>query len=212
MLAVPGGLGPGVVWSPGMRRPPSRTAERRPARDSRARTLLLGSLALSVLLLTACQARRPAAVVEHEARGVLVGLPAPAFVGCQALLGTAPPLEGRVTLINFWGWWCPPCMAEMPLLQEFHGEHEGGDIQVVGVTALRAGADAAEERGRMADVIERFGLTFPNALCGQTCLDYRVESWPTSVLVDAAGLVVDYGIGESGTRRLMARAETLAGR
>jgi thiol-disulfide isomerase/thioredoxin len=190
-----------------MHRPPSGSATRELARASRAPATLL---VLGALVLTACQSRRPAAVVEHEARGVLVGTRAPAFVGCHALVGTAPPLDGRITLINFWGWWCPPCMAEMPLLQEFHAQHEGGAIQVVGVTALRAGADAADERSRMAQVIERFGIRFPTALCGQTCLDYRVESWPTSVLVDAAGLIVDYGIGEAGTRRLMARAEALA--
>jgi thiol-disulfide isomerase/thioredoxin len=192
-----------------MHRAPSEAAATKPVRGTRAGTI---PLALTVLLLTACQSTRPAVVVEREARGVLVGTPAPALVGCQELSGSVPALEGHITLINFWGWWCPPCMGEMPLLQEFHAEQQGGAIQVVGVTALRAGEDADHERSRMADVIERFGLTFPNALCGQTCLDYRVESWPTSVLVDAQGLVVDYGIGESGTRRLMARAEALAGR
>jgi thiol-disulfide isomerase/thioredoxin len=41
----------------------------------------------------------------------------------QPLTGDPPPLatadlQGRVTLINFWGTWCPPCRVEFPHLAE----------------------------------------------------------------------------------------------
>jgi thiol-disulfide isomerase/thioredoxin len=33
--------------------------------------------------------------------------------------------KGKVILINFWATWCPPCVAEMPGLQELHDHYKG---------------------------------------------------------------------------------------
>lgn len=35
--------------------------------------------------------------------------------------------EGKVVIINFWATWCPPCIAEMPSLDELYQHYKSND-------------------------------------------------------------------------------------
>jgi thiol-disulfide isomerase/thioredoxin len=41
--------------------------------------------------------------------------------------------RGRPLLLNFWATWCPPCVKEMPLLDQFQRTHKEAGWQVVGL-------------------------------------------------------------------------------
>ncbi len=50
--------------------------------------------------------------------------------------GQAISLDGRgkVTVLHFWGSWCPPCMREFPLLRDFHRQLQetlAGDAELI---------------------------------------------------------------------------------
>lgn len=56
---------------------------------------------------------------------------------------TMQSFHGQPVLINFWATWCPPCIAELPLLDAFFQEHNAQGWQVVGLavdkpTAVRS--------------------------------------------------------------------------
>jgi thiol-disulfide isomerase/thioredoxin len=65
----------------------------------------------------------------------LLNLPVPKFSlqglkPGQAGVSSAELRSGGATVVNFWGSWCPPCVEEMPALQEVH-HLLGGQVRFV---------------------------------------------------------------------------------
>jgi thiol-disulfide isomerase/thioredoxin len=40
---------------------------------------------------------------------------------------------GKVVIVNFWATWCPPCLREMPILNELQKGVGSGQLRVVGI-------------------------------------------------------------------------------
>ena len=66
--------------------------------------------------------------------------------------------RGQPLLVNFWATWCPPCVAELPLLDAFYNENKLKNWQVLGLAVDQPSA------------VKRFQaqnpLSFPLALAG----------------------------------------------
>jgi len=57
-----------------------------------------------------------------------------------------PSFTGKVTLLNFWGTWCPPCRRELPGLARIAGRLEAEPaFQLVAVSCGAGGADDITE-------------------------------------------------------------------
>lgn len=121
-------------------------------------------------------------------RVVRPGMEAPDFTLPELDGGTVrlQSLRGRVVLVNFWASWCPPCLLEMPSLEQLHRHLEGSDFTVLAVSV-----DAGWEPVRRFFAKHR--VSFPVLLddAGQTAERYGSFRLPDSFLVDRAGQVVD---------------------
>lgn len=117
-----------------------------------------------------------------------VGQPAPNFT-LRAPDGEAVSLSdfaGQSILINFWATWCPPCRFEMPLFEQTYQKLKDDGFVVLAV-------DVQEGPEEVKSYMAEMGLSFPVVLdrSGAVSNTYRVTGLPTSVFVDANGVVTD---------------------
>jgi thiol-disulfide isomerase/thioredoxin len=116
-------------------------------------------LALAAVLaaLLVVRGTRPSAEEPRGERHPAVGMKMPTF-SLQPLTGEArqislADLEGKVTLVNFWGPWCPACVVEFPHLMEIEAHfRERPGFQFLSVST---NYDALDESG-LAESTEQF--------------------------------------------------------
>jgi len=98
-------------------------------------------------------------------------------------------LRGKVTLINFWATWCAPCRLEMPTIQEKADQYPS-QLAVFAV-------NFDESPDQVQSFVDELDLRFAVLLDpGAKVQDlYRVRGYPTSFIVDQAGMVRFQHIG-----------------
>lgn len=155
--------------------------------------LLWAALIVSIGLLLGALMLVPLARTDSAAVGRLVGQPAPALSAID-LDGRAWSMangRGRLTWINFWATWCPPCRTEMPMMQRL-SEQYGERLLILGV-------NWAEESSTIEDFVERYAIDYPILLDPTLDNFYRWSpqfGLPRHYFVDERGVVMREILGE----------------
>jgi thiol-disulfide isomerase/thioredoxin len=156
----------------------------------------------------------------------LIGGPAPEFRNIKGWKNrdgqkplTLADLHGKVVLLDFWGYWCGPCIGSMPELMRLHDKYKDKGLVIIGIHD-----DSVESIAEMEQKIETFpnkywnnrNLPFAIALDGggkvrihgstnyapgTTTAGYHVNFFPTSILIDREGIVrADLKLYDPGAR------------
>ncbi len=101
----------------------------------------------------------------------------------------ADSLQGKVWVINFWATWCPPCVEEIPSMNE---AWQAFKDQGVGMLAINAG----EGRDAVETFLQKISIDFPILLGdGNSLANWSIRALPTTVIVNAEGEVVYEALG-----------------
>lgn len=160
---------------------------------------------------------REALTAAHETL-----LPAPEIHASD--LDTGKPVKladfrGKVVVLEFWGYWCVPCVANMPFLAELHRKLEGRPLAILALHDQSVRSRDAYDR-KLATARQRLwaGRDLPFRVLvdrpdpkkpddrnadgtGTTVVRYGITGFPTLFVIDQDGTVVAQ-VGHSQHDRL----------
>jgi thiol-disulfide isomerase/thioredoxin len=114
------------------------------------------------------------------------GEPAPGFdlVDARGRRHTLDESLGRVTLVNFWATWCPPCVHEIPSMNRLAAAYEPDEFAIVSI-------NFKEDAEHILEFMDQVQVDFPVLMDtdGSVAADWRVFAFPSSYLLDARGWV-----------------------
>ena len=107
---------------------------------------------------------------------------------------------GNPLLLNFWATWCPPCVTEMPLLDQFQKQEQARGWQVVGLAIDNAGA--VQEFLLKHPVGFAIGLAGTEGVALSRALGNVGGALPFSVVFDRRGKTVRTKLGRVHEKEL----------
>lgn len=104
-------------------------------------------------------------------------------------------LRGKYVVLDFWGSWCIWCIKGFPELKKCYEQYKG-QLEVVGI-------DCSDSREKWLEAIEKHELPWINVLDTREgrpaeMIDnvYGIGAYPTKILIDPEGRIVEIFIGE----------------
>ena len=153
----------------------------------------------------------------------LIGQTAPELAGIKGWENSGPlrlaDLRGKVVILDFWGYWCGPCLQSLPSLAKIYDEFHGKGLEVIAIHNDSVNSIAEMDR-KLAeahhewendpdlkrDKIEVWDhIPFAIALDGggatrvkysdrstrgTTTAKYGISFFPTTLLIDRNGIIV----------------------
>ncbi|MHC5536989.1 redoxin domain-containing protein [Singulisphaera rosea] len=153
----------------------------------------------------------PPLIFERLPYQKMTGKPAPEIESTDLRTGRPVRLadfRGKVVLLDFWGFWCGPCIRDMPKLMDLHRRFEGRPLVIIGLHDGSIQSEAEYDQ-KITFARDRFwgGRDLPFHVLldrrhpkkegehgtigtGVTVERYSILEFPTLLIIDRDGTVV----------------------
>ncbi|WP_028562503.1 TlpA family protein disulfide reductase [Paenibacillus pinihumi] len=111
----------------------------------------------------------------------------------------------KLLMLNFWASWCGPCELEAPDLVELHNKYEKQmDLYAVNATSY-------DKERQARQFVDDFELNFPILMDrdGIATKLYKISTFPTTLLIDENGVVMERIVGVIPREQWEKRIEAL---
>ena len=96
--------------------------------------------------------------------------------------------KNKITIINFWATWCPPCIEEIPSLNRLNKKMKGLPFELISI-------NYAEDKKTILEFMKNVSVEFPVLLDkdGQFATKWNVITYPSTFVIDKKGNI-KYGV------------------
>lgn len=153
---------------------------------------------LSIIILVGCQGTKENddTITDNNPTGNNSG-----FVDMDTKLTSEDFSKNKLTVLNVWATWCPPCVAELPELQKVSEEYKDKEVEVIGVLhdgiielGLLDESIIDNANTLMQDKGVSFRVILPDEYL-QTEFTDSMQYFPTTFFLDSEGNLVDTVVG-----------------
>ena len=118
--------------------------------------------------------------------------------------------KGKVTIVDVWGTWCPPCRKEIPHFVDLVAKYDAKGLKIVGINCNEEGT-TAEIKKTIKDFIAATKIPYPCVL-NDDKTEGKIpgfQGYPTTLFLDRTGKVRLVLVGYTPMSRLDAIVSTL---
>lgn len=151
-------------------------------RKIRAREILLGCAALTILAMLSCSEAPQSPVATKTAEGKAQDFMLKDLSGGKFLLSEQ---RGQPVLLIFATTWCPTCRTEIPHYKKIHETYAGRGLVVANVNIQESG-------DKVSRFAEKYQIPYKVLLdeTGRVAEAYRIVGVPSMILIDREGRIL----------------------